>query len=380
MSRKPKLLTWKSFCGRTEKAKTLSAKDHRHYAFVTLLFPNPNNKAESPYMVGNISAALGLRRQNTQATLVCMVTPDVDADTIAALNMVYDRVITVPYLRPHETVINTFRESYLNMFTKLHIFDPRLFPYKKVCFVDSDILPLRNYDAVFDVPTPAGILEPSRNRQDRFDFGFGHRCVPHCQHGAKVPHQDTDLWLPTAGDMNAGLWVVSPDLVEFKDMMREIARPAKDWIRSGTKYAGYFDHTSGQINYFYTWPEQQYITSRYSGSWHALGYEFASWCINAGEMNGVHYVPFLKMPWSDTYARSKRREGPGHTECLQLYFVVMYEGLLLYPELTRNARFMKYAEKMLNTLNRFQKQPVTDAVVRFKGEAHWDRRPLTSHQ
>lgn len=369
----PKLIKWKSFCGRKEKAHPISTRDKHQFAFVTLLFPNPANKNESPYMVGNISTALGLRRQSTKADLVCLVTPDVDPDTIAALNVVYDRVITVPYLRPHETVINTFRESYLNMFTKLHIFDPRIFPYKKVCFVDSDILPLRNYDAVFDVPTPAGILEPARNQQDRFDFGFGHRCIPHCQHGAKVPHKYTDLWLPEAGDMNAGLWVVSPDLVEFEDMMQEIARPAKEWIRAGTKYAGYFDHDSGVVNYFYTWPEQQYITSRYSGSWHALGYEFASWCINAGAMNGVHYVPFIKMPWLDSYARTKRREGPDHTECLQLYFVVMYEGLQRYPQLLANPRFVKYAEKMLKTLDQFQDQPVTEAVVRFKKEKNWAR-------
>lgn len=368
MSKKVSKFEWTSFCGKKETAPNIQ---RNKYAFVTLLFPRPDNVNESPYMVGNISVALGLKRQNTRAQLICMVTPDVDKDTIKALEIVYDQVLTVPYLMPHPTVIKTFRESYLKMFTKLHIFDSRKFPFKKVCFVDSDILPLRNYDALFSVPTPAGILEPSRDSQGYEDFGFSHRCMANCKHGCKVPKHMTDLWNPEAGDMNAGLWVVSPDKNEFDDMMAEISRPASEWIRKGTKYAGYYDHETDEVNYHYTWPEQQYITSRYSGSWHTIGYEFASWCIRAGEMNGVHYVPFRKMPWADSYDKTKKREGKEHLECLQLYFIVMFEGLQRYPGLKKNWRFMKYTQEMMKDLSAIEHVNVTENVVEFKMDQQW---------
>ena len=370
-----KVLKWTGFCGVEEQAKSISLKNGNKFAFVTLLFPNPNNKQESPYMVGNISTALALKRQGTKADLVCLVTPDVDADTMDALSIVYDHVKIVPYIHPHKSVIQTFRESYLNMFTKLHIFNSDVLPYKKVCFVDSDIIPLRNYDGLFDINTPAGILEPPRDMGGE-DYGFKHRCIPQCRHGSKIPKKFTDIWLEDAGDINAGLLLVEPSMKEFNDMMKEIERPAPEWIhKDSPKFRGYYDADTRTVNYFFTWPEQQYLTSRYSGEWHSIGYEFASWCVRPAQMNGVHYVPFDQMPWMDTFSKIKRKENSEeHTECLQLFYIVMYEGFANYPALRKNRRLAKYADHLIKSLPRFAKKEVSDDVILFKKEQNWTQQ------
>jgi len=358
-AREKSVYEWTSFCGKTMIAPVITSKEGKDYAYVTLLFPNPNNIQESPYMVGNIMVALGLRRLKTKADLVCLVTPDVDKQTIKALKLVYDHVHTVPYLRPHKTVIKTFRESYLNMFTKLHIFDSKLLPYKKVCFVDSDILPLRNYDAVFDVQAPAGIIEPSRNKGSGEDFGFGHRCDVMFQHGHLIPKRYTDLWNSDAGDVNAGLLVVEPDHKEFMDMLAEISRPAKEWLKPGSQQGGYYDHSSRRVKYHYTWPEQQYLTNRYSGKWHSIGYEFGAWCIKAMHMNGVHYVPFSKMPWLEHYKVLRKKEHSRYDDlytavpCLQLFYVIFIVGVNKVPQLKNNERFMKYTQHVWRSIPDF---------------------------
>lgn len=359
MSSLQKPFTWKTFCGRRVSARPLSKELGQRYAFVTLLFPNPNNVKESPYMVGNLMVAFGLRRLKTKADLVCLVTPDVDKETIKGLKEVYDHVKVVPYLRPHETVIKTFRESYLNMFTKLHIFDSKLLLYDKVCFVDSDILPLRNYDALFDVPTPAGIIEPPRSQFNPKDFGFAHRCDHRFHHGERIEKHFTDLWRPEAGDINAGLLLVEPNHQEFRNMLTEIARPAVEWLHHGSQQGGYYDHDTHQVNYHYTWPEQQYLTNRYSGQWHSIGYEFGAWCLEAKRMNGVHYVMFSKMPWLESYkalrAKEHRPEFERYTAvpCLQLFYIIFIIGVNQFPHLRDNKKFMQYTEAVWKSIPSF---------------------------
>ena len=53
----------------------------------------------------------------------------------------------------------TKNHPYTHVFFKLHIFNPKLFPYEKVCFVDSDLVPMNFYDSLFMLNTPAGWVE-----------------------------------------------------------------------------------------------------------------------------------------------------------------------------------------------------------------------------
>ena len=94
------------------------------------------------------------------------------------LEVVFDKVIYVPYISPYkmpgdgelETIMmdpDLFKNCnkydinhpYSHVFFKLHIFNPDIFPYEKVCFVDSDLVPLNYYDSLFMLDTPAGWVE-----------------------------------------------------------------------------------------------------------------------------------------------------------------------------------------------------------------------------
>lgn len=297
-------------------------KNGKHrFAYVALLFPDPKSKKDK-YMDGCIGVALGLRKQKVKADIICMCTPDILDITKNTLKIVFDKVITVPYIIPHENLINVIRESYKYVFTKFWILNKDIFPYDKVCFVDSDIIPIKCYDTLFTLKTPAGIIEPPRDKLgDNPDKSFKkYRCNSDFKHGKAVKKKYTDLWNKEAGDSNAGLWVLTPNTKEFNDIIKEIRSNPKLWIGSDYYHKGYFD--KGDIIHKYTWPEQQYLTVRYSGKWTNIGYEYASWCFQHNTSLGIHYV-LRQTPWLHFQ----------DDECVNKYYDVLLWGVKKYPKL-----------------------------------------------
>jgi hypothetical protein len=133
------------------------------YAYAFGMFPNPKN-GKAAYLDGCILGALGLKRQGTNADVICFITPDISKDAKKKLEVVFDKVMYVPYISPYkmkgkgdlETIMMdpdifkncpnyTKEHPYSHVFFKLHIFNPKLFPYEKVCFVDSDLVPMIHY-------------------------------------------------------------------------------------------------------------------------------------------------------------------------------------------------------------------------------------------
>ena len=292
------------------------------FAYAVLLFPDPKTKLDT-YMDGCIGVALGLRKQNVIADIVCMCTPDVSEKTKDVLKIVFDRVIKVPYILPHDDLLLTIRESYKYVFTKFWIINKEIFPYEKVCLIDSDVIPIKGYDTLFKLNTPAGIIEPPR---DKFKNGWDklykkYRCGSEFGHGKLVDKKYTDLWNKEAGDANAGLWVLSPDTSEFNDIMKEIKSDPKKWIGPNHQHKGFYKN--GEIIPKYSWPEQQYLTVRYSGKWTSIGYEYASWCFQHSTSLGIHYV-LRPVPWLNA------QEGDS---CVYKYYNAIIWGAKHYPEL-----------------------------------------------
>src|SRR5277367_508193 len=97
------------------------------------------------------------KKTGTKAKTICMITPDVEDCIAALLRLYYDEVKVVPYIAWSnvylpENIVNDpnkfirvndvskgnikKRHMYNKVMTKLHIFNPILFPYEKVIFLD----------------------------------------------------------------------------------------------------------------------------------------------------------------------------------------------------------------------------------------------------
>ena len=303
----------KSFMRKSGKAK---------FAYAFGMFPNPKN-GKAAYLDGCILGALGLKRQGTQADVICFITPDISKDDKKKLEVVFDKVIYVPYISPYKmagqgdlsTIMMdpaifkncpnyTKEHPYSHVFFKLHIFNPALFPYEKVCFVDSDLVPMNYYDSLFMLNTPAGWVEYRKKFPFQKSFHWD-RC-DYLEHGKPIPDIFTDIGTKGSSDVNAGLMVISPNKKEYDEMIKQITSPAKSWLGPGKEHIGFYDmeldkekSIAGRkfVDSSYCYPEQNYLTKRYSGKWTYIEYSFQSWSLDPCNSFGIHMAAFNPKPW-----------------------------------------------------------------------------------
>ena len=234
----------------------LNKKDKPKFAYAFGMFPNPKT-GEASYLDGCILGALGLKRQKTMAKVICFVTPDISNEDIDKLNIVFDEVKVVPYISPFK--LNDKAEKgrikmdkgifkncpnydkshpYSHVFFKLHVFNPDLFPYDKVCFVDSDLVPLNYYDSLFTLNTPAGWVE-YRKKEPYLEAFNWDRC-DFLTHGEPIPKFITDIDKKSGADVNAGLFVIKPDKTQYKQMIKELTSPISTWMGKDKLHKGFW--------------------------------------------------------------------------------------------------------------------------------------------
>ncbi len=315
------------FCNETMKIKMpkkkfMKNKNGKHkFAYAFGMFPYPKT-GKAAYLDGCILGALGLKRQGVNADVVCFVTPDINLQDRMKLAVVFDEVIRVPYISPYEmpddgdeslkTIMMdpkifdncnkyTKMHPYTHVFFKLHIFNPELFPYEKVCFVDSDLVPMNYYDSLFMLNTPAGWVEYRKKFPYKDSYAWD-RC-DFLKHGEPIPKIFTDVDTPGGADVNAGLMVVKPSKREYDSMIRQITGPLQSWMGPEKYHKGFYDFNfddpigSKFVPNSYCYPEQNYLTKRYSGKWTFIEFAFQSWSLDPCNSFGIHMAAFNPKPW-----------------------------------------------------------------------------------
>ena len=302
--------------------KKFMIKNGKHkFAYAFGMFPFPKT-GKAAYLDGCILGALGLKRQGVNADVICFVTPDINLQDRMKLAVVFDDVIRVPYISPYDMPDDgqedlqtikmdpkifdncnkyTKMHPYTHVFFKLHIFNPDLFPYEKVCFVDSDLVPMNYYDSLFMLETPAGWVEYRKKFPYKDSYAWD-RC-DFLKHGKKIPKIFTDVDTPGGADVNAGLLVVTPNKKEYNSMINQITSPLESWMGPDKLHKGYhdfnFDNPIGQkfVPNSYCYPEQNYLTKRYSGKWTFIEFAFQSWSLDPCNSFGIHMAAFNPKPW-----------------------------------------------------------------------------------
>jgi uncharacterized protein (DUF3820 family) len=314
------------FCNETmtiqmPKKKFMKKKGKHKFAYAFGMFPFPKT-GKAAYLDGCILGALGLKRQRVNADIICFVTPDISFADRQKLALVFDDVIRVPYISPYDMpddgdeALKTIKmdpaifkncnnyskmHPYTHVFFKLHIFNPDIFPYEKVCFVDSDLVPMNYFDSLFMLDTPAGWVEYRK----KFPYKEGYawdRC-DFLQHGQPIPKIFTDIDTPGGGDVNAGLLVISPSKKEYNSMISEITSPLQSWMGPEKYHKGFYDFNFDDpvgrkfVPNSYCYPEQNYLTKRYSGKWTFIEFAFQSWTLDPCNSFGIHMAAFNPKPW-----------------------------------------------------------------------------------
>lgn len=243
-------------------------------AFVTLLMINDS------YLPGCLLAAHALRSQETTADLVCLVTPDITPAARDALLSIYDRIITVDEVNPPREQTGA-RQALPRMLTRFHALrlgsDGDLgCNYERVVLLDADLLPLRDFDSLWELDAPAGVINERRDHMVELDEAG--RIVPRdasaptpsrwhevygsvCPHGTPIPKEITDRVGadPTNFGINGALFLLEPSLAEFDAFMAWIAEPERDEL----------------VRSLWPWPDMQAATLFWSGRWTSIDVSYA---------------------------------------------------------------------------------------------------------
>jgi alpha-N-acetylglucosamine transferase len=282
------------------------------YAHVALLMRGER------YLPGSLVVGAALRwHVRTRAALVCLVDDSVPAWARDMLVRVYDCVPVVPRLRAHESAFpkTLLSDAYRDLYTKLHIFDAALLPYRCIAYVDADLLPLRCFDHLFTLAAPAAVIESVSPTSQYAWVRHMHDVL----HGLPVPppmlelSSDQDI----TGGINGGLLLVQPDRARFEEMVARIRRPMSEW---GGHHAELF-----RRGIRYGFADQHFLQVEFQEQWTAIDPRFNSMRTNLPHSFGVHWTIGRK-PWQN-------QGNPGHSTSQALWSFA-WETLRLHePEI-----------------------------------------------
>lgn len=234
--------------------------DNNKYAYVTLVMLGDS------YISGAIVLAKSLDYCQSKADKVVLVTPDVSNEGKEILSKYFDLVKVVPYIR----VFNWrgLHKDYLNLvFTKFHCLE--LTQYKKILLIDADAIVLKHPDHLFSLNTPAGIYLSDKNLIISYDnngnyilpksgeYEWYNKFCNKIPHGSLIPKDITDRVKREKmnSGMGGGLMLLEPRKGECENIVKDA-------------------RNSDLVRKFFVWPEQQFLTVKYSGKWHSINPRF----------------------------------------------------------------------------------------------------------
>lgn len=326
-------------------------------AYVTFIIRNDS------YLPGALVFAYALKLQRTKADLVCIVSENISERAISSLKQIYDEVFVidelyVPHDRRHERQDRPFLFSRFNALRLGEDGDLGK-KYDKIIIADCDLLPLRNYDSLFDLPSPAGIINEKKeycleysddgkyiipdsvNINCTWKWHEHYAAIPH---GTLIPKDITDRVQTDKTNMgvNASLFLFKPSMQLYHSILDDL-----DDINIQNEVSTY------------NWPEMQYITLKMSGKWTNVDLRFSSFngYPSVECLYGIHFAG-LK-PWN---TKNKSVKSFGKFEDYQLWFYTYTKMCKSIPDLLKNKKlqllFDKLSEYQAEQKSRFVKTDI----------------------
>ena len=309
-------------------------------AYVTFVMRNDS------FVPGALVFAFALRKQNVTSDLVCIVSEQVSNQGVESLRMLFDDVIVLDeiYVPHNERQERQDRPFLFTRFNALRLGkDGDLGKvYDKILIADADLLPLHNYDSLFELNTPAGVINEKKAYcmeshkgkyvipDSVYEDGtwIWHRQYEALPFGSKIPKEITDRVKMDKTNMgvNAALYLFEPSMTLFRSILDDVNDAEKlEQIRA------------------YPWPEMQYITEKMSGKWHNMDLKYSSFngypIIDV--LHGIHYAG-LK-PWQ---LKHRSIQHFGKNEDYKLWYAVFIKMTEEYPGVLDNYKLKKCAKNI----------------------------------
>lgn len=332
--------------------------------------PDPDDRAfvvflmfNDSYLPGALTAAYGVIRQGSPSRRACVVTPEISDEARRTLAELFHDVIEVePIAVPgmaDSSSSGTIRtgsarvlSAALTRFASL-----RLGPdgdlgtaFEKVAVIDADLLPLRDFDDLWSLPAPAGIINEHRSHMAEIDTngqlivrpeflstgrGIWHEIYGSiCLHGAPIPKELTDRVIIDAANygVNASLVVIEPSLDTYHDFMRWIAEPEIEHL----------------VRTCWPWIDQQAATLYWSGKWTNIDISFSTLYgyPSLEAARGLHFAGIKPWSWRKKGFDRRLHRFPDYRLWADVYLEMLDE----VPELRQRSNLRRLAQKLRASL------------------------------
>ncbi|KAF4548111.1 Glucose N-acetyltransferase-like protein 4 [Elsinoe fawcettii] len=289
------------------------ASEPDQYAYCTLI-------TRASYLAGVVLLAHSLKKHSSHP-LIVLYTPSLPASSIRALeleasksNMLLHRTEA---LLPRENIhVNLIAARFADTWTKLRVFQlHETYPqYKRICYLDADMLIFRNPDAIFSLDLPSDWIAAN------------HACV--C-------NLDSDPWAPSDWTApNCAYTPLShPDALTSPTPVTPSSPPTHHLLNSG-----FFLFTpspslwSSMLHFFnstpllaeFKFPDQDFLAEFFRNKWRSVGWQYNAlktmryWHENIwrdDEVVVLHYIvdkPWAKRNKEDGTAGYLGRDGETH--------------------------------------------------------------------
>lgn len=322
-------------------------------AFVVFLMFNDS------YLPGALTAAYGLVRQGSPSKRTCVVTPEISSEARSMLLELFDDVVEVdPIAVPSspESVTAThvrtgsarIQGAALTRFASL-----RLGPdgdlgtsFERVVVIDADLLPLRDFDDLWSVPAPAGIINEHRSHMAEIDpngkliirpesiasgRGIWHEVYGSiCPHGAAIPSELTDRVAVDFNNygVNASLVVIKPSIEVYRNIMTWVSQP----------------DISDMVRNHWPWVDQQAATLYWSGEWTNVDVSFSTLYgyPSLEAARGLHFAGVKPWSWRKKGFARRLHRFPDY----RLWANIYLEMLESIPRLRQHASLRRIGSEL----------------------------------
>ncbi len=338
--------------GFSDPTESRAQPDPERRAFVVFLMFNDS------YLPGVLTAAYGLERQQSYSRRVCVVTPEITSEARSMLGELYDQIIEIDPIgaprgeeRGRQAQIRTgsarVQSAALTRFASL-----RLGPdgdlggsYEKVVVLDADLLPIRDFEELWELDAPAGIINERRSHMAEIDDDgelvvrpesmttgrwVWHDIYEEFPHGTKLPAEITDRVATDYSNygVNASLVVIEPSMDVYEDFMNWAATPEiRPLIR---------DHWS--------WVDQQAATLYWSGEWTNVDASYSTFYgyPSLELARGLHFAGVKPWSWRKKGFQRRLTRFPDYRYWSEVYL----EMLAWKPQLRQHGGLRKTAEQL----------------------------------
>lgn len=252
--------------------------------------------------------AYSLQQHASRYPLVILTTPSFPSDILPILQQEcsYTNATILPIRslspNPENTPSSLIASRFEDTWTKLRVFQLHQYGYRKLVFLDADMLVLRNMDELFDHELPgrdwiaanhACVCNLDKDGWAPEDWTKENCAYTGLNPGSPptpVPKPESTTGKRTHALLNSGMFIFTPFEDQWNDMLKflHFAERVKDFL----------------------FPDQDFLAEFFKGRWKSVGWHYNAlktmryWHENMwsdDEVKNLHYI--VDKPWSQRVGR-----------------------------------------------------------------------------